>query len=79
MRYSVTATPRRLARLARQTPVLLRVSSGTVRISDQQESLFDGGGLAVSAADGVQNWIMPECELWLCADSAPAIVEIILP
>lgn len=79
MRLSVTATPRRIARLSRQAPVLLRVISGSVRLSDGQEALWQSEGIPLSAGDGIQNWIMPEGELWLCADGSPAVLEIIIP
>lgn len=80
MRYSVAPTPRRLARLARHSPVLLRVVSGSVRISDQQEALYNGEGITIAATDGTQNWIMPEGEVWICSDSgSSATVEVFLP
>lgn len=80
MRLSITGTPRRIARLARNTPVLLRVITGTVRVADGAEPLFSGEGIPISASDGVQNWLMPEGEIWVCADApAPASLEAIIP
>jgi len=79
MKVIVSETPRRIARLQRNSPVLLCVKSGSVRIAQEQESLFGGDGLPVTAADGIQSWIWPEGELWICADSGGALIEVILP
>ena len=79
MKVIVSETPRRIARLQRSSPVLLRVKSGSVRIAQEQESLFGGDGLPVTAADGIQSWIWPEGEFWVCADAGGALIEVILP
>lgn len=79
MRLTVVQTPRRLARLPRNAPVLLRVISGSVRISDSESDLYGGGGIPVSPADGLQNWIMPEGDVWTVADAANTVLEAILP
>jgi hypothetical protein len=77
MRITVTNTPRYLSRLPSRI-VLLRVIQGTIRLSDKQSELMNGGGLPVSSSDGIQNWMMPESDLWVVSDSG-AEVEILLP
>jgi hypothetical protein len=79
MKVIVSETPRRIARLQRHSPVLLKVRSGSVRVAQEQESLFGGDGLPVSATDGIQSWIWPEGEFWVCADAGGALIEVILP
>lgn len=79
MRLTVVQTPRRLARLPRNAPVLLRVISGSVRVSDSENDLYGGGGIPVSVSDGLQNWILPEGEFWAVADDANSVLEAILP
>lgn len=79
MRVSVSPTPRRLARFSRRTLIVLRVLSGTVRIAETQESLFDGAGVPVGTSDGIQNWELPEMEFWICSDGTNAVLEVLLP
>jgi hypothetical protein len=79
MRITVTETPRRIARISRNTPVLLRIISGSVRVSADPADLHSGFGLPLAQADGIQNWIMPEGELWIAADAGGATMEVILP
>lgn len=78
MIYYVGDTPRRIARLARHSSVLLRVLNGSIRVGDSAEGLHAGGGIPVSAADGIQNWNVPEMEIWIIGDPA-AKFELIVP
>lgn len=77
MRIQVTQTPRRLFQFPRRTLVLLRVLSGTAYFDSRQENLFSGHGIPVQATDGIQNWELPEGELWIASDHIGATVEII--
>lgn len=79
MRINVSPTPRRIARFTRRTPVLLRVISGNVRFSDSQESLYNGEGIPIAASDGLLNLDLPEMDFWVCSDSTPANMEIVIP
>ena len=78
MRYSISTTPRRICRLARHSPVLVQVIDGTVRLGDSGEGLHAGGGIVITQSDGIQNWILPEMEVWAVSD-AGATMELIVP
>lgn len=79
MRLSLASSPRRIARLPRAAPVLVRVISGQTRVATGAEDLLAGYGLPVEAADGPQNWIWPEGELWMAGGVVQTDVEVILP
>ena len=78
MRYSISTTPRRICRLPRHSPVLVQVIDGAVRIGDSGEGLRAGGGITIDSTAGIQNWILPEMEVWAISDSG-ATMELIVP
>jgi hypothetical protein len=79
MTIQATETPRFLARLPGGAPVLFRVLSGSVRLAQRREDLTSGAGLPLAPSDGVQNWIMPDGDVWIVADSGGATLEVWLP
>ena len=58
--------------------MLVQVIDGTVRIGDSGEGLHAGGGIKIDSATGIQNWILPEMEVWAISD-AGATMELIVP
>jgi hypothetical protein len=78
MTVTVSNTPRFLARIPSRI-LLLRVAAGSVRIGQSQDEIMNGGGIPVSVSDGIQNWIMPETDVWIVGDAADNRVEILLP
>lgn len=79
MRLSLASSPRRIARLPRAAPVLLRVIAGQARVATGAEDLLAGFGLPVEPTDGPQSWIWPEGELWMAGGAIQTDVEVIVP
>lgn len=73
-------TPRRLCRLNRPAYVHLRVTSGTVRLSPDMETLLAGEGLTVSSTDGLVSLRWEHELLWAAASPGTnSSMEVILP
>lgn len=80
MRLTVVDTPRRIG----QTPgggrwVTFHVLSGTLYLSDDEQSLHDGGGLPLETHDGLHQlfWYGP---LWVMAASGTtADIVFVIP
>lgn len=79
MRLNVVDTPRRIARLSRHSPIVAKVLSGALRIAQRQEELYNGEGMPLVPTDGIVNWVMPEGEIWIVADSTNTVLEIMMP
>ena len=80
MRIKLPDTPRRLARLNRPSYVHIRIVSGTVRLSSDQESLLGGDGFRVGTSDGILSLRWEAEQIWAAAESGSnAEMEVLLP
>ena len=81
MKVSIVDSPRKIAKVPRFMHVHMRVASGTVLLARDNQTLIDGGGLSVSAADGILSLPWDTGDLWMAAypQGTTAQIEMVLP
>lgn len=79
LRFRATDSPRKIATIQRQLFLHMRVVSGAVLLSRDQQTLMDGGGLAVTQDDGIQSLQWDAGELWFQKAVDEGTIEVILP
>lgn len=78
MRITLTDSPRNIAYIPTFRHIVARVISGDCIIGRDRQNLSDGGGLPVSASDGILNLAWDVGPLWM-AGSPTCEIEVLIP
>lgn len=71
-----STTPLLLATIRNPGTIMLKVVSGTLRVSRQGQDLFDGGGLPITASDNLV--VIPSWSGGLYG-AGTAVVDVVFP
>jgi hypothetical protein len=78
MRITAISSPRKVATIPKLYTLHMRVITGSVLLARDQHTLMTGGGLPISAGDGLVSLVWDSGDVWVQGEIT-GTMEIVLP